>query len=117
MANKKSTKPTKAERVRILLKEGRSVQEAAATVGVTKQYVYNMKYKLRKMQHVEAKPVVRISEITGKPVRKYKKRQTKPASTPTSTPPKVQYIEIEVPQPHYNLTWGQRLKALLTGRV
>lgn len=100
-----------------MLKEGRSVQEVAATVGVTKQYVYNVKYKLSKTQNVEAKPGVRISAKTGKPVRKYKKRQAKPASTPTPTPPKVQYIEIEVPQPHYNLTWGQRFKALFTGRV
>jgi hypothetical protein len=30
---------------------------------------------------------------------------------------RTQYIEIEVPQPHYNLTWSQRFKALFTGRV
>ena len=76
MANKNATKSlSRAERVRILLKEGRSVQEAAATVGVTKQYVYNVKYKLNKMQNVGAKPGVRISEKTGKPVRKYTKRK------------------------------------------
>jgi hypothetical protein len=34
-----------------------------------------------------------------------------------ATTPKIQYIEIEVPQPHYNLTWSQRFKALFTGRV
>ena len=30
---------------------------------------------------------------------------------------KTQYIEIEVPQPHYNLTWRQRFAALFLGRV
>jgi hypothetical protein len=34
-----------------------------------------------------------------------------------ATTPKVQYIEIEVPQPHYNLTWKQRFTALFFGRV
>jgi transcriptional regulator with XRE-family HTH domain len=34
-----------------------------------------------------------------------------------ATKPKIQYIEIEVPQPHYNLTWRQRFTALFFGRV
>lgn len=34
-----------------------------------------------------------------------------------ATKPKIQYIEIEVPQPHYNLTWRQRFTALFLGRV
>lgn len=120
MAHKNANKPlSRAERVRILLKEGRSVKEIAATVGVAAQFVYNVRYDAaKKAKAAQAAPDgVRISEKTGKPVRKYKKRRVKPASTPTPTPPKVQYIEIEVPQPHYNLTWGQRFKALFTGRV
>lgn len=143
MANKKATNPlSRTQRVRILLKEGRSVQEIAATVGVTTQFVYNVQYSERKKakaaeaqtqaQAAAASP--RISAVTGKPVRKYKKRKAKKsvaergaelrqwaeerkALPPVHTEPQVKYIEIEVPQPHYNLTWGQRFKALLTGRV
>lgn len=81
MANKNATKPlSRTQRVRILLKEGRSVQEIAATVGVTTQFVYNVQYHERKKtKAAEAKAAepVRISSKTGKPVRKYKKRKAK----------------------------------------
>ena len=78
MANKKATKPlSRTQRVRILLKEGRSTQEIAATVGVTAQFVYNVQYSERKKaKDDEAKAeAVRISPKTGKPVRKYTKRK------------------------------------------
>ena len=80
MTNKKSTKPlSRTQRVRILLKEGRSVQEIAATVGVTTQFVYNVRYsEQKKAKGAEAKAeAVRISPKTGKPVRKYVKRKSK----------------------------------------
>jgi hypothetical protein len=85
-------------------------------------------------------PEVRISDRTGKPVRKYTKgksvatpkksiaergeelrRLTEEAmriaraSAPAPAP--IRYIEVEVPQPHYNLTWKQRFTALFFGRV
>ena len=124
MANKKATQPlSRSARVRVLLKEGRSVQEIAATVGVTTQFVYNVQYHERKKNKAEPTEPVRISAKTGKPVRKYtRKKAKKPLVERTALPPvpaepQVKYIEIEVPQPHYNLTWGQRFKALFTGRV
>lgn len=137
MTNKKSTTPlSRTQRVRILLKEGRSVQEIAATVGVTAQFVYNVRYsEQKKAKGAEAKAeAVRISPKTGKPVRKYTKRKAKKSLAergaelrqwaaertelpPVPAEPQVKYIEIEVPQPHYSLTWGQRFKALFTGRV
>jgi hypothetical protein len=82
---------------------------------------------------LEAPPDVRISDRTGKPVRKYTKgksiaergeelrRLTEEAmriaraSAPAPAP--IRYIEVEVPQPHYNLTWKQRFTALFFGRV
>jgi len=89
---------------------------------------------------LEAPPDVRISDRTGKPVRKYIKgksvatpkksiaergeelrRLTEEAmriaraSAPAPAP--IRYIEVEVPQPHYNLTWKQRFTALFFGRV
>jgi hypothetical protein len=89
---------------------------------------------------LEVPPGVRISERTGKPVRKYTKgksvatpkksiaergeelrRLTEEAmriaraSAPAPAP--IRYIEVEVPQPHYNLTWKQRFTALFFGRV
>lgn len=124
MANKKATQPlSRSARVRVLLKEGRSVQEIAATVGVTTQFVYNVQYHERKKAKGAKLEPVRISAKTGKPVRKYTKRKAKKslaeriALPPVPAEPQVKYIEIEVPQPHYSLTWGQRFKALFTGRV
>lgn len=83
MTHKNATKPlSRSERVRILLKEGRSVQEIAATVGVTAQFVYNVRYHMqKKAETATATPDgVRISPKTGKPVRRYTKR--KKASKP-----------------------------------
>ena len=119
--------PTKlSQRIRKLLKEGRSTAEIMALTGTHKHIVGLVKY------HMERQENARISPITGKPVRKYKKNRKSLAERGAELrrmvkerkqqakqpePPKVQYIEIEVPQPHYNLTWGQRFKALFTGRV
>jgi hypothetical protein len=133
-------KETKADKIRALTAQGMKPRDIAATVGSTLQAVYDVQYRDRIKARVAKKKLAsvsvspRISPVTGKPVRKYKKRKAKKslaergaelkrmaeerrAERAVPTPPKVQYIEIEVPQPHYNLTWGQRFKALFTGRV
>lgn len=117
-------KESKADKIRALTAQGMKPRDIAATVGSTLQSVYDVQYKDRmraktKGKKKELASSVRISPVTGKPVRKYKKRSAKKsrAEQAVPTPPKVQYIEVEVPQPHYNLTWGQRFKALFTGRV
>lgn len=115
-------KETKADKIRALTAQGMKPRDIAATVGSTLQAVYDVQYRDRakaKTKKKELASSVRISPVTGKPVRKYKKRSAKKsrAKQAVPTPPKVQYIEVEVPQPHYNLTWGQRFKALFTGRV
>lgn len=113
-------KQTKADKIRALTAQGMKPRDIAATVGGTLQSVYDVQYRDRmKTKKKELASSVRISPVTGKPVRKYKKRSVKKnrAKQAVPTPPKVQYIEVEVPQPHYNLTWGQRFKALFTGRV
>lgn len=68
MAN---VKINKAEQIRALLKTGTSAADTAKAVGVPTQYVHDIRYKDK--QRVQKKGV-RISPITGKPVRKYKKR-------------------------------------------
>lgn len=145
MTNKKSTEPlSRSERVRILLKEGRSVQEIAATVGVTAQFVYNVQYSVRKKaKDAEAKPdAVRISPRTGKPVRKYTKRKAKKTLADPKKKvealivvPKPEFlrmqeenvtlrreiqtlpkvIEVKVPQPFSHYTFMQRLRILFLG--
>lgn len=134
-------KETKADKIRALTAQGMKPRDIAATVGSTLQAVYDVQYRDRKsvdkvIDRLNGKKKlassVRISPITGKPVRKYKKKKKSLAErgaelrrmteerkqkTQQPEPPKVQYIEIEVPQPHYNLSWGQRFKALFTGRV
>lgn len=148
MANKKATKPlSRTQRVRILLKEGRSTQEIAATVGVTAQFVYNVQYSERKKaKDDEAKAdAVRISPKTGKPVRKYTKRKSnKPISVDKATMLELdrkrlkdelfdlketnaqlvrdiqtlpKVIEVKVPQPFSHYTFMQRLGILFLGRT
>lgn len=116
MANKNTAnKPlSRAKRVRILLKEGRSIQEIAATVGVTLQYIYNIRYQQKVKGERES---ARISPLTGKPVRKYTRRKTTLVEKTKAVEPTIRYIEIPVQQPHYDLSWGQRLKAFFTGRI
>ena len=117
-----------SKRIRVLLKEGRTPAEIMALTGAKRHIVGLVKY------HMERQENIRISPITGKPVRKYTKRKAKKSLAergaelrqwaaertelpPVPAEPQVKYIEIEVPQPHYSLTWGQRFKALFTGRV
>jgi len=137
---KQQKKETKADKIRALLAQGMKPGDIAATVDCMVQAVYDVQYRDRKSvgkvivrsNRKKTLASVRISNRTGKPVRKYKKRKQSLAQrgaelrrmveerkqeAQRSEPPKVGYIEIEVPQPHYNLTWGQRFKALFTGRV
>lgn len=61
-------KNTSANKVRALLAKGRSAIDIANQVGVTRQYVYNIRSKMRKGTDVEAeaeaKPVV--SDMEGR---------------------------------------------------
>ena len=85
MTSKKATKPlSRTQRVRILSKEGRSVQEIAATVGVTTQFVYNVQYHERKKTKAGQAEPERISPRTGKPLRKYTKREKAKTDKPMS---------------------------------
>ena len=107
----KTVQQTKSERARAMIKEGKTAQEIAATLGVTRQYVYNMKYAMSGKKAKARKAAKRISKFTGKPVRPYTKRKVE------APQPEIRYVQVDVPQPHYNLTWAQRFKALFTGRV
>ena len=80
--NTNNTKPpSRAARIRALLAEGRKPAEIAATLGTTLQYVYCV----RNYDKTKAAANKRISPKTGKPVRKYTRRNVaKPAPTPTT---------------------------------
>jgi hypothetical protein len=112
------TKTNKAALVRVLLKQKKTAKQIAAEVGCKPQYVYSVQNHDRvKARKAKAKrDYERRKEIAaGSVKRKYVKsgKFAKKAAPEVRT----QYIEIEVPQPHYNLTWSQRFKALFTGRV
>lgn len=115
--NTNNTKPpSRAARIRALLAEGRKPAEIAATLGTTLQYVYCV----RNYDKTKAAANKRISAKTGKPVRKYTRRNVaKP--TPTTPAPKVVhqpiYVEVPVPQPFSHFTFWQRLRILFTGRT
>lgn len=112
------TKTNKAALIRALLKQKKKAKEIAAEVGCLMQYVYSVQNaeRVRARKAKARRDYERRKEIVaGSIKRKYVKsgKYSKKATPEVRT----QYIEIEVPQPHYNLTWGQRIKALFTGRV
>ena len=133
----KPAQPTRAARIRTLLTEGRSVAEIAAVLGVTKQTVYNVAHHARK----KAQNAVRISPRTGKPLRKYTKREGVKAEVLAEPSKKVEAlivvpkpeflrmqqeletlrnrrpveVEIPVPQPFSHYTFTQRLRILFFG--
>lgn len=118
------TKTNKAALIRALLKQKKKAKEIAAEVGCLMQYVYSVQNadRVRAKKAKARRDYERRKEIVaGSVKRKYVKsgKYSKKVKSPLDVPPvvKTQYIEIEVPQPHYNLTWGQRIKALFTGRV
>lgn len=71
-------KESKADKIRALTAQGMKPRDIAATVGSTLQSVYDVQYKERmRAKKKELASSVRISPVTGKPVRKYTKRKAK----------------------------------------
>ena len=115
------TKPNKSNQIRELLAQGVTPSIIAKDMGVLIQYVHSV----RRRDIEKAKKLKAQAKQTTK--RKYTKsgKYAKKAASPLDVPPVVapapevrtQYIEVEVPQPHYNLTWKQRFVALFFGRV
>ena len=124
-----------SQRIRTLLKEGRTPAEIMALTGTRKHIVGLVKY------HMERQENIRISPITGKPVRRYVKR-TKAKAEVLAKPkkkvealivvPKTEFlrmqeeiatlrnrrpveVEIPVPQPFSHYTFWQRLRILFLG--
>jgi transposase-like protein len=138
------TRINKADMIRELLTSGVPPTQVARDVGCKPQYVYGViAYERKKVAKLKAKAK---STPKRKYVKSGKYAKAVPApTTPVveldrdqlkaeqaelheltaqfiqqlqeATKPKIQYIEIEVPQPHYNLTWKQRFTALFFGRV
>lgn len=126
--------PTKAQRMREMMAEGRTAAEIAATLGITVQRVYAFKSQDKRRQ------ATRISPKTGKPVRKYTKREGVKAEV-RAKPKKAQAlivipkeeflrmqeenkalrnrppvtVEVPVPQPFSHYTFWQRLRILFLG--
>lgn len=124
-----------SQRIRTLLKEGRSTQEIMALTGTRKHLVGLVKY------HMERQENIRISPLTGKPVRKYRKRGKVKAEVLAAPKKKAQAlivipkdeflrmkeeletlrnrrpveVEIPVPQPFSHYTFWQRLRILFLG--
>lgn len=124
-----------SQRIRTLLKEGRSTQEIMALTGTRKHIVGLVKY------HMERQENIRISPLTGKPVRRYVKRKKVKAEVLAKPKKKVEAlivipkpeflrmkeeletlrnrrpveVEIPVPQPFSHYTFWQRLRILFLG--
>ena len=122
------TKTNKAALIRELLKDKtKSRAQIAEEVGCKVQYVFSVQNhdRVRAKKARAKRKLERQAELrNGAPKRKYTKRAEPVAAvnaaptTPVVEPVvKTQYIEVEVPQPHYNLTWRQRFTALFFGRV
>lgn len=122
------TKTSKAEKIRQMLNEGASPMIIAAVMDVSRQYVYgvraNEKSRKAKAKAKQKMAVKKAKLADAAPKRKYVKSgkySKKAAVVEAPTPPAVEtrpvFVEVPVPQPHYNLTWKQRFVALFTGRV
>lgn len=94
-SKRKTVKPSQRIRIITMLDSGLTVKQVQALVGCSLQTIYDVKYKYNKEN--PEKPLVITRSKYGK---------AKPKVAP---PPPVQK---SVP-----LTWGQRIKALFTGRV
>lgn len=128
---------SKAAKIRALLADGQKAKDIASILDVSQQYVYGVQnYERRKQKKAAATAATRVSPITGKPVRKYKKR--KAAKAPVKkvealiVVPKPEFlsmqqelealrnrrpieIEVPVPQPFSHYTFVQRLRILFLG--
>lgn len=136
------TKINKSAMIRELLASGVPPTQVALDVGCKPQYVYGvMAYERSRQKKAKAK-AKRERDLTklNAPKRKYvksgkysKKAAAVPAAPivsaeemealkqiPLETPApvtEIRYVAVDVPQPHYNLTWKQRFTALFFGRV
>ena len=128
------TKTNKAELIRTLLKDKNKTRaQIAEEVGCKLQYVFSVQNHDRvRAKKAKAKRVYerKLELLKGAPKRTYTKsgkyaKKAEPVAAVNAAPTtpvvepvvKTQYIEVEVPQPHYNLTWRQRFAALFLGRV
>jgi hypothetical protein len=114
-------KEPKSRRIRALLSEGKSVAEIAATVGVTRQYVYGI-------AHLDRKKAKKVA-----PKRKYVRKAGRCRTHPylhstgdshapgggggTGIPVLVASYTPPVVVAPASLTWKQRFTALFTGRI
>ncbi len=138
-ATKTPTKPNKSNQIRELLAQGVTPSIIAKEMGVVIQYVHSVRRRdIEKARKAKAK--VKKLETVRKYVKsgKYAKKAKSPLNVPpvlapASTPlitqeeldalreaaqrPKIQYIEVEVPQPFSHYTFWQRLRILFLGRV
>ena len=114
---------SKASRIRVMLNQGTPPKEIAATLNTTLQNVYSVKYltkkkadaKKAKAKELASTASVRISPITGKPVRAYKRR--KPKQKRAQVVHKPFFIDVPVPQPVGHFSFWQRLRILFLGRA
>ena len=135
IAAKQTKKPTKAERARALLKEGRSIKEVAAMLGTSLQYVYSLRYVDKKKAKTkrskraqlakEMKPVLPSLKKPGRPKGSKNKTDLQKLRKAVDgiTPPEVKkeaepdaqwksFYYISNPRPNL---WT-RIKAVFTGR-
>lgn len=123
------TKPNKANLIRALLKQKRKPKDIAAEVGCKIQYVYSVqnydrvkavktknRVKYERKKAIVAGAVKRKYTKSGKYAKKVKAKAS-PAPMVESVVGEVRYVQVDVPQPHYDLTWKQRFTALFFGRV
>lgn len=119
------TKTNKAALIRELHAQGKAPGAIAVEVGCNVQYVYGVlsyeKIKAKKAK-AKAKRERDLAKLnTPKPKRKYTKSgkyAKKPVAVVASpTLGEIRYVQVDVPQPHYKLTWKQRFVALFFGRV
>ena len=137
-ARKAAAKKRRAERIIKMQEQAKAkAQELASSSGASVVPTIQT-VSITDPSPLDVPPGTRISERTGKPVRKYTKGSA--VKTPKKSiaergaelrrlteeamriarapaPAPIRYIEVEVPQPHYNLTWKQRFTALFFGRV
>ena len=140
------TKTNKAALIREMLAQGKDSKEIAAEVGCLVQYVYGVRnYERTKAKKAQAKAKYERKKaiVAGAVKRKYTKKSTVDKRTmleldrnrlkdmvfdlsetneqlikqiQEATKPKIQYIEVEVPQPFSHFTFWQRLRILFLGR-
>lgn len=139
------TRINKADMIRELLTSGVSPTQVARDVGCKPQYVYGViAYERKKVTKLKAKAKAK-AKANGAPKRKYVKsgKYAKKPTTPMvefdrdqlkaeqaelnelnadfirqlqeATKPRIQYIEVEVPQPFSHYTFWQRLRILFLG--